>query len=74
MYGPVSTQADEEVLAVMVRVHIPERKVWPPSVVNRIVVSGPYDSVAYPVVAVPVYMLVAMGTFYCMVALLESYS
>jgi hypothetical protein len=46
----------------MVRVHVPERKVWPPSVVNRVVVSGPYDSVAYPVVAVPVYMLVAMTT------------
>ncbi len=74
MYGPVSTQADEEVLAVMVRVHIPERKVWPTSVVNRIVVSGPYDSVAYPVVAVPVYMLVAMTTLSSMVAFLESYS
>jgi len=74
MYGPVSAQADKDISAVIVRIHIPERKVWPPSVVNRIVVSGPYDSVAYPVVAVPVYMLVAMGASYCMVALLEFYS
>jgi hypothetical protein len=45
MHGPVSTQTDEEVFAVVVRIHIPECEVRTPIVINGIVISGPYYSV-----------------------------
>lgn len=74
MYGPVSTQTDEEVSTVVVRIHIPECEVRPPIVINGIGISGPYYSVPYPVVPVSVYVLVATTVFYYVVAFFESYS
>jgi hypothetical protein len=74
MCGPVSAQADEEIFAVIVRIHIPECEVRPPIVINGIVISGPYYSVPYPMMPVSVYVFVARMIFYHVVALFESYS
>lgn len=73
MRGPVSSQADKDISAVMIWVHIPEGEVRPPIVINGIVISGPYYSVPYPVVPVSVYVLVAMTVFYHVVTFFESY-
>jgi len=74
MYGPVSTQTDKDISAVVVGIHIPECEVRPPIVINGIAISGPYYSVPYPVVSVSIYVLVAMMMFYHIVALFESCS
>jgi len=74
MDGPVSAQTDKDISAVIVRIHISECEVRPPIIINRIVISGPYYSVPYPVVPVSIYVLVAMSVFYRVATLFESYS
>ena len=65
-YWPVAAYADENVSAQMVGVNVPKRMVPTVAIIYGKMVPGPDYSVAYPVVAVPVYVLVAVNVPYRM--------
>jgi len=63
-YWPVTADADEYVLAKIIRINRPVCEIRSPIVVNNIIVSGPDNPVAYPMMIVPVNMLMAIYVFY----------
>ncbi len=65
-YWPVPAYADENVSAEMVGINVPNRIVPTIAIIYGKMVPGPDYSVAYPVVAVPVYVLVAVNVPYRM--------
>jgi len=63
-YWPVTADADEYILAKIIRVNRPECKIRSPIIVNDIIVFRPDNPVAYPMMTVPVNMLMAIYVFY----------
>jgi len=62
--GPITAQADKDVLAVVVRIAIRERGVRSPVVVQHEVIPGPDRSMASSVLEIPVDMVVVKGVSY----------
>lgn len=65
-YWPVAAYTHKNVSAEMVRIDVPKRIVPTVAIIYGIMIPGPDYSVAYPVVAVPVYVLVAVNVPYRM--------
>ena len=65
-YWPVAAYADENVSAEMVGIDVPNRIVPTVAIMYGKMVPGPDYSVAYPVVAISVYVLVAVNVPYRM--------
>jgi hypothetical protein len=63
-YRPVAAYADENVPAEVIGVDVPKRIVPTVAIIYGKMVPGPDYSVAYPVVAIPVYVLVAVNIPY----------
>ena len=63
-YRPVAAYAYEDISAEMVWINIPKRIVSTIAIIYGIMVAGPDYSVAYPVIAVSVYVLVAVNVPY----------
>jgi hypothetical protein len=66
LYGPVAPYADENILAKVVGIDVPNRPIWTPVIAHKEMVSGPYYSMAYTVMPVQVHvrMRIAMGLFH----------
>ena len=74
--GPVSTQTDKDVFAVIIGIDISERKRRTATVVYWEMIPRPYYPMAQSLVTVPVYMSVSMliRTFDNIASLLVLYS
>jgi hypothetical protein len=61
---PVTAKAYEQVLAVVVRIHIPEREPWPTVVTNREAIPRPDNPAADTVVVVSVNVVTVISATY----------
>ena len=60
-HWPISTKTNKDVFAVIVRIKVPKCEAMSPVVVNYETTPRPDYSVAYPIVAVEVYVLIPTG-------------
>jgi len=71
---PVTAQADEHVLAVVVRIHIPEREPWPAIVIKSEAESRPDGPAADTVVVISVNVVIVISVAYQMRPVIIDYA
>ena len=59
-HRPITSKADKDVFAMIVRVHVPENKAWAKTIADYKTKAWPDYFVAHSVAPVPVYMYMSM--------------